>query len=156
MAADAAATPGRTPVKILSLWEPWASFMALGYKKWETRGWTTNYRGLLAIHAAKNTVAIRDGTPAELAEDILEDTGIKIDVPAQWPLGSIIAVVELYDCVPTEKAKPEMMESILGNYMPERFAWQTRNLRRVKPLQFRGMQGLKPLAPEVERALEYV
>jgi len=143
-------------MKILSLWEPWASFMAMGYKKWETRGWLTNYRGPLAIHAAKNTSAIRDGTPEELAEAIFDETGTRIEVPKVWPLGSIIAVVDLYDCVPTEVAKPATMESILGNYAPERFAWHTRDLKRVKPFAFTGMQGLKPLAPEVEKALEYV
>lgn len=143
-------------MKILSLWEPWGSFMALGYKKWETRSWWTSYRGPLAIHVAKNTSAIKDETPAELAEEILEDTGITIKIPEQWPLGSIVAVVDLYDCVKTEIAKPEPMEAILGNYMPERFAWQTRNLRLVKPYPFKGMQGLKPLPEEVEKALEYL
>lgn len=143
-------------IKILSLWDPWGSFMALGYKKWETRSWATSYRGPLAIHVAKNNSAIKDGTPQELADDIFEDTGIRIKLPETWPFGSIIAVVELFDCVKTEVAKPEPMEACLGVYMPERFAWQTRNLRLVKPYPFRGMQGLKPLPADVEKALEYV
>lgn len=130
--------------------------MALGYKKWETRSWPTSYRGPLAIHVVKTNVAIKDGTPAELTEDIFEETGIKIEVPTTWPLGSIIAVVDVFDCVKTEIANPEPMEALLGNYMPERFAWQTRNLRRVKPYPFRGIQGLKPLPLEVEKALEYI
>jgi hypothetical protein len=143
-------------MKILSLWEPWATWMALRYKKWETRSWTTSYRGLLAIHAAKNTSAIKDGTPEEHAEEILEIAGLKVEIPREWPLGKIVAVVDLHDCVSTEIAKPDKMESILGNYMPERYAWQTRNLRLVKPFPFRGMQGLKPLPPEIEKALEYI
>jgi activating signal cointegrator 1 len=142
-------------MKILSLWEPWASCMVLGHKLWETRSWPTSYRGPLAIHAAKNTTAIKDETPAELEEDA-KDLGVTIQFPTTWPLGQIIAVVDLYDCVKTEVAKPGPVEAILGNYMPERFAWQTRNLRRVKPLPFRGMQGLKDLPVEVERALEYL
>lgn len=44
----------------------------------------------------------------------------------------------------------------MGDYSPKRFAWVTQNLRRVKPFPFRGMQGLMPLPPEVEKALEYV
>lgn len=142
-------------MKILSLWEPWASAMALGWKSWETRGWSTSYRGPLAIHAAKNTTAIKDETPAELEEDA-QDVGTRIQFPKTWPLGQIIAVVELFDCVKTEVAKPSPLEAILGNYMPERFAWQTRNLRRVKSIPFKGMQGLKDLPVEVERSLEYV
>jgi hypothetical protein len=40
-------------MKAISLWQPWASAIALGMKRIETRGWSTNYRGRLAIHAAK-------------------------------------------------------------------------------------------------------
>lgn len=143
-------------MKVLSLWDPWGSFMALGYKKWETRNRPIKYRGLLAIHVAKNKSAITDGTPEELAGDIFDATGVRIEIPTTWPYGSIIAVVDVFDCVKTEIAKPEPMEAVLGNYMPERFAWQTRNLRRVKPYPFTGSQGLKPLPFEVEKALEYV
>lgn len=129
--------------------------MALGWKAWETRSWATSYRGPLAIHVAKNTSAIKDSTPKELEEDAKE-RGVMIEFPKTWPLGCIVAVVDLYDCVKTEVAQPGPLEAILGNYMPERFAWQTRNLRRVKPLPFRGMQGLKDLPAEVERSLEYL
>ncbi len=38
-------------MKALSLWQPWASLIALGVKTIETRSWATNYRGPLAIHA---------------------------------------------------------------------------------------------------------
>lgn len=48
-------------MKLISLWEPWASLMAIGAKKIETRSWATSYRGWLAIHAAKRwTAAERD------------------------------------------------------------------------------------------------
>jgi hypothetical protein len=40
-------------MKALTLTQPWASFVALGWKKIETRSWATAYRGPLAIHAAK-------------------------------------------------------------------------------------------------------
>lgn len=143
-------------MKILSLWEPWGTAMVLGHKLWETRSWPTSYRGPLAIHAAKNTSAIKDGTPEEMVIDGEELCGTKIVFPSAWPLGSIICVVDLFDCVPTETAKPSRLEEIMGNYMPERFAWQTRNLRKVKPFPFKGMQGLKPLPEEVARALEYI
>jgi len=43
-------------MKALSLWQPWASAIALGSKRIETRGWATSYRGPLAIHAAKRCV----------------------------------------------------------------------------------------------------
>jgi hypothetical protein len=43
-------------MKAISLWQPWASAIALGWKKNETRHWSTDYRGPLLIHAAKKIV----------------------------------------------------------------------------------------------------
>ena len=40
-------------MKALTLTQPWASLVAIGAKRIETRSWSTPYRGLLAIHAAK-------------------------------------------------------------------------------------------------------
>lgn len=40
-------------MRAITLWQPWASAVALGSKTIETRHWSTNYRGPLAIHAAK-------------------------------------------------------------------------------------------------------
>lgn len=40
-------------MKALTLTQPWATLVAIGAKKIETRGWKTDYRGPLAIHAAK-------------------------------------------------------------------------------------------------------
>lgn len=42
-------------MKALTLWQPWASLIALGVKSIETRAWSTSYRGPLAIHAAATT-----------------------------------------------------------------------------------------------------
>lgn len=47
-------------MKALTLWQPWASLVALGVKTIETRSWSTSYRGPLAIHAAKTTRGIDD------------------------------------------------------------------------------------------------
>jgi hypothetical protein len=39
-------------IPVLTLWQPWASLVALGVKSIETRSWSTQYRGPLAIHAS--------------------------------------------------------------------------------------------------------
>lgn len=39
-------------MKAITLWQPWASFIAIGAKRIETRSWSTSYRGPLAIHAS--------------------------------------------------------------------------------------------------------
>ncbi|MFL0196977.1 ASCH domain-containing protein [Clostridium sp. WILCCON 0269] len=41
-------------MKTLTLIQPWASLIALGEKKIETRSWRTNYHGELFIHAGKS------------------------------------------------------------------------------------------------------
>ena len=43
-------------MRAISLWQPWASVVALGSKRIETRHWSTGHRGPLAIHAAKRRV----------------------------------------------------------------------------------------------------
>lgn len=40
-------------IKAITLYQPWASLVVLGQKRIETRGWSTRYRGMLAIHASK-------------------------------------------------------------------------------------------------------
>lgn len=142
--------------KILSLWDPWASAMALGLKKWETRSWPTPYRGRLVIHAAKTEECLKDGTPTLLARFIQDKTGVKITWPDPWPLGKVVAIVDLVDCVRTDGLKVDPLEELLGNYSMGRFAWKTTNLRRIQPFTLRGKQGLTEFEAEAEKALEYV
>jgi hypothetical protein len=40
-------------MKVISIIQPWATLIAIGEKKFETRSWSTKYRGELAIHASK-------------------------------------------------------------------------------------------------------
>ncbi len=39
-------------MKALTVMQPWATLVALGAKRIETRSWSTSYRGPLAIHAS--------------------------------------------------------------------------------------------------------
>src|SRR5215469_12189740 len=47
-------------IKVISLWEPWATAMRRKLKKNETRSWWCGHRGWLAIHAAKKEYKPRD------------------------------------------------------------------------------------------------
>lgn len=40
-------------MKALTVTEPWATLIAIGAKRIETRSWPTDYRGPVAIHASK-------------------------------------------------------------------------------------------------------
>lgn len=146
-------------MKILTLHEPWASFMTRGYKKWETRSWGTPYRGPIAIHAAKTDEHLCDATFLLSNAGVMETAFVVPPFPMDdkdWPRGKILTVGELVDCVPTEKAEPSPQERALGDYTSGRVAWIFKDMRRVKPFPFGGMQGLKNLPSWAEAQLEYL
>jgi activating signal cointegrator 1 len=43
-------------MKAISICQPWATLIVIGAKRFETRSWKTDYRGILAIHASKTKV----------------------------------------------------------------------------------------------------
>ena len=110
----------------LSLWQPWASAIALGLKKIETRSWYTPYRGPLLIHAAKT----RQGGSA----------------PARWgavPYGALVARCILVDVVRAENAHVSEAEGQWGDFEPGRWAWLLRDVVPLSPpIPWRGRQGL--------------
>ena len=101
-------------MKLISLWEPWATLMALGAKKVETRSWDTNYRGLLAIHASKGGLrmdtlesicfqkhfyeALSDFDP--FREQVEVASRRRKWIKDVFPHGCIVAVVNLQTCWP--------------------------------------------------------
>ena len=130
-------------MKAITLWQPWASLIAIGAKKYETRSWPTNYRGLLAIHAA----AKAPKTEMELCEiepfkSSLRRAGI---ISAnELPLGSVIAIANLVDCIYISK---EFIKAILdtveygfGDYEISRYAWKLEGVRPINPIPAKGMQ----------------
>ncbi len=129
-------------MKALSLWQPWASLIAAGVKRFETRGWPTTYRGPLAIHASKTIVL--DLTP-DLAS--LCDQTFGTEWAETLPAGRVIAVCDLVDCVSTTMAwqaeKISNIQFLCGYYAPGRFAFELANVRALKsPVPLRGRQKL--------------
>lgn len=54
-----------TQLKALTLWQPWATLIAIGAKRIETRGWATSYRGPLVISCRQKQARLaRDHQPA--------------------------------------------------------------------------------------------
>lgn len=103
-------------MKAITLWQPWASLLAIGAKQHETRSWKTSYRGPVAIHAAKINSAKNDHLVllerliraakekdlvhgkdpfVEAASKAFKDNNI--DWP--WlPCGKVIATADLVNC----------------------------------------------------------
>jgi len=86
-------------LKAITLYEPWASLMAIGAKRNETRGCRTTHRGDIAIHVAKTD----HGTPESLVPAILHAYRSRKLQPDPNTFGCIIAVVDLYDVQPTDR-----------------------------------------------------
>ena len=84
-------------MKAITIRQPWASLIASGTKKYETRSWKTNYRGPIAIHAGKETAPdifnlIHGDTDfmARLIKNGITPRNLK-----DLPHGAIIATAEL-------------------------------------------------------------
>lgn len=126
-------------MRSLSLWQPWASAMALGLKHIETRHWTTAYRGQIAIHAAKRWA--RDERERWDAECNFNTT-----LPKAIPLGAVVAIASLVDVISTDVLIREGMicpaEAEWGNYGPGRYGWIFHEIIALKtPIPFKGAQG---------------
>lgn len=159
-------------VAALSLWQPWASLMATGAKTIETRSWATAYRGPLLICAAKRKVRrdlreflflpeFRDGLRLPPRGDKWkpwEAPGygqLEKEIDA-LPFGQAVALVDLVACLRITRDGFRRVAGVVvatglsvgrdeqefGDYSPGRFAWVTRDLRRLKPFPVSGRQGL--------------
>lgn len=137
-------------MKAVSLWQPWAQAITHRLKRNETRGWSTRYRGPLAIHAAK-----RWEKDQIVFNELLREHGLVI---ADLAFGAVVAVAWLVDVQPVEAMTTiSASERLLGDYSPGRFAWILEDVQALRePLPFAGKQGffdvpepiLAPLVPD--------
>jgi hypothetical protein len=139
-------------MKALTIWQPWAAFVAAEIKRNETRSWSTRHRGEIAIHASLNSPYT--GGLDRYMTDVI-DAGLRRLLVAS---GAIIAVGEITDCQPTcrEGVRPvrtllSSREIALGDYSEGRYAWAIRNVRRLRnPVPCKGAQGLWTVPAEIE------
>jgi len=156
-------------MRALSLWQPWATLIAIGAKRIETRKWKPPMeRGCslqLAIHAAacwtghQQRIASQGLFQRELARSGLDTTHIKRiqegnPVPAAQciPLGAIVAVAYVHGWEYTEAAEIFLTQEELafGNYAPGRFAWLLGDVRPLAfPVACKGRQGIFTLPADV-------
>lgn len=165
-------------IRLLSLWQPWASLIAHGLKQYETRSWGTGYRGKIAIQAAKRPVkyeekeAIVDPLRGKDSESLARL--IKLFGTTSFPLGCIVAVADLTGCRQMISAKTTLtefcqqpqsvqdaqipiisltgatpLECAVGDWQPDRFAWKLDNIRPIgEPIPCKGAQGLRVIRDE--------
>ena len=158
-------------MKALSLWQPWASLMARGYKTIETRHWRTGYRGLVAILAAKRKQLADELEALKDIQSYVESRngefpggasrwGYFASRPDALPRGCIVAIGDLFDCrLINHLASASMspLEFACGNYEPGRYGWMFRDIVTLPaPIPLRGRQGLFDLPADIARQCELV
>jgi activating signal cointegrator 1 len=132
-------------MRAITVQQPWATLIAIGAKRIETRSWATAYRGPLAIHAGLNTENIEYFFEAPFRA-LLEAAGIR--GVSDLPLGVVVATARLVDCIETSLIERYVrpfsaQERAFGNYEPQRFGWLLEGVQRVDPpIKARGKQGL--------------
>jgi hypothetical protein len=140
-------------VRCISLWQPWASLIALGAKRIETRSWSTSYRGPLLIHAAKTTKCMDYCDEEPFGSSLFTGPNAIEDLP----LGALVGVCELVDCRSTNGSWIESLsdkERAFGDFSASRYGWMLHNIRSFpQPLPLRGQQGMWDVELDLEAAL---
>ncbi|MGE6260893.1 ASCH domain-containing protein [Heyndrickxia sporothermodurans] len=142
-------------MKAITIKQPWATLIALGEKKFETRSWQTKYRGPLAIHAGKS---VDVGAFDEVA---ILSTLCRYGIRSykDLPTGVVIATGKLVEChkvhidyyplYDEEKAGTENGlliegdEYWFGDYAEGRYAWELANVEVLaEPIPAKGQLSL--------------
>lgn len=149
----------------LSLTQPWATLVSIGSKKIETRSWSTPYRGWLAIHAAKGLSSIGGKSGLwEQCEGPAFQRGLRGWLPTTLPLGAIVAVARLTNCVSTgngteslfssQMPEPKSDEYAFGDYSPGRYMWMLSDVIALpEPIPWKGALNLWKLPDGLEGQL---
>jgi hypothetical protein len=134
-------------IRAISLWQPWASLVALGEKKIETRSWRPRQEGPLLIHAAKRWKP--DQQNLCFRPDFTEALdGLGINKP--MPVGGFIALVSVARFVQTDGYFNLDGSTILtdkefafGDFGTGRYGWELDNVFDFETIVYaRGRQGL--------------
>lgn len=132
-------------IRVLPLWQPWASLLADGAKRIETRAYPPSRVGIqpgerIGIHAAKDRRAL------ELCE--LSPFREHVGAAADLPLGAILGTVILARASEMTDESIAALETRLpverrfGDYKPGRWAWVAADPRPLpEPVPYTGQQG---------------
>jgi hypothetical protein len=132
-------------IKAISLYQPYATLIAIEAKRIETRGWSTNYRGPLAIHVCKKqSKEYRELEKTKFFKGALYPNGNYLYPWASC--GCVLAIVDLMDCFKITGHRCFQIseqEKAFGNYTLGRFMLMLENVKKLdKPIPAIGHQKL--------------
>lgn len=138
-------------IKAVSLYQPWARLVAQGVKTIETRSWSTEYRGKLAIQAGVSIIPIKYWPIEETTKpNVYKIKGVDETIIIEdMPCGAVIATCDLANCI---EITPELAaaikvqspkEYVFGDFRPGRYAWILDNVEMLsEPVPAKGRQRL--------------
>lgn len=142
--------PSAVPEVALSLTQPWATLVALGEKRVETRSWSTKFRGRVAIHASK-------GFPKTCQALCSEEPFASALGDTLLPLGAVVAVATISQC---HRMHPSLLvpegwdkgqhEMAFGDYAAGRSAFLLEDVIPLEPVPCKGKLSFWRLDPEVK------
>lgn len=150
-------------MKAITIWQPYATLIVLGLKRFETRCWGTSYRGPLVIHAAKKWDEGRAYDCRRVAELLGEETTFRPEslsheqmelfyTPTGETLGKALGVVDLAACCQMNDGGSHF-ENEVGSFGEGRFGWLCDRPRIFEePIAAQGKQGLWTPEASLEQA----
>lgn len=141
-------------MKTISLWQPWASLIACGAKRIETRSWPARYTGLIAIHAAKKwDTDLRCIALSDPFLPHLERAGFDCNKrDFGMPFGCVVATAYLESshqvirreggyALLSNHSKVTGSELAFGDYADSRWAWVLCEIKALRtPVPWKGRQ----------------
>lgn len=149
-------------MKAITLTQPWATLVAIGAKRIETRSWSTSYRGPIAIHAAKGFPRwARELARSKEFLNAPQVTALLAD-GFEYPRGVVIATCNLVRCVETDLIERYVQpfteqERSFGDYSPRRFGFLLEGVEVLsEPIPATGALGLWEWSPPQSVQMEHV
>lgn len=138
-------------MKAITILQPFASLIAIGKKRLETRSWETKYRGPIAIHSGIGSKYIKLSRSEPFYSSLWDENQREMLIKERensLPYGCIIAIADLTHCLKINDSqiyyleKDKSKELSFGFFAIGRYAWELANVRQITPVPAKGMQRL--------------
>lgn len=142
-------------MRAITVWQPYASLIEAGFKKYEVRSYGTKFRGRLLICSAKKSMRwILENADENAVDAAIEYFGINNFT--HLPTGKAICYVDLVDCIEITKeliAKLPSEELKVADWPIGHFAWRFSSPKSVDRVPIEGGQAIWHIDNKLVRPL---
>jgi hypothetical protein len=136
----------------LSVWQPWASLIAVGAKRYETRSWRPP-ASLIGQRLAICSSRTEEGLLASEQDQAFGRHCLRRLGRAPLPMGTVVAVVTVAGFIGTASSTARRIgvrERLVGDWSPDRYAWRLEDVRALAtPVPVTGSRRFFYLPPRV-------